>query len=204
MENSHSFLATGESCIVTPGTFLATGESCGAGTYKKDSSIYSSLVGIKDFDTSGSVMVKRGKDTPIPQIGSVVIGRVTKISVSQANIEILVVDTHPLKRSFKGIIRKQDVRVIDVDRVRMQECFHPGDIVRAQVVSLGDAQAYQLTTAQNEYGVIFAKSLAGHSMVPVSWKEMQCPVTKCIELRKCKHAYIISLCDKETGAKPSL
>ena len=46
-------------------------------------------------------------------------------------------------------------------QVDLYSCFWPGDIVRAEVLSAGDARSYLLTTAKNELGVIFAKSLAG-------------------------------------------
>ena len=43
----------------------------------------------------------------------------------------------------------------------MYKCFRPGDIVIARVISLGDAQSYLLTTAENELGVVIATSEAG-------------------------------------------
>ena len=49
---------------------------------------------------------------------------------------------------------------------------------RAQVISLGDARSYYLSTAKNELGVVFASSVAGHTMIPISWEQMICPVTK--------------------------
>ena len=48
-----------------------------------------------------------------------------------------------------------------IRQVELYSSFRPGDIVRAEVVSLGDARSYQLSTAKNELGVVFAKSLAG-------------------------------------------
>lgn len=46
-------------------------------------------------------------------------------------------------------------------QVVMYDCFRPGDVVRAKVLSLGDARSYYLTTADNSLGVVHAKSLAG-------------------------------------------
>ena len=43
---------------------------------------------------------------------------------------------------------------------------------------------YYLSTARNELGVIMAKSEAGNTMVPISWKEFQDPVTGERESRK--------------------
>ena len=46
-------------------------------------------------------------------------------------------------------------------QVDILACFRPGDIVRAEILSAGDARSFYLTTAKPELGVIFAKSLAG-------------------------------------------
>ena len=90
-----------------------------------------------------------------------------------------------LSDPFRGQVRKEDVRATEKDRVEMYKCFRPGDIILARVISLGDAAAgYLLTTAENELGVVIAKSEAGASMVPVSWTEMQCPQTYSKEARK--------------------
>ncbi len=50
-------------------------------------------------------------------------------------------------------------------QVVLSHCFRPGDIVRASVLSLGDARSYYLTTAENELGVVYAKSIAGKQAV---------------------------------------
>uniref|UniRef100_A0A7N2KQJ5 Exosome complex component CSL4 C-terminal domain-containing protein n=1 Tax=Quercus lobata TaxID=97700 RepID=A0A7N2KQJ5_QUELO len=80
--------------------------------------------------------------------------------------------------------RQQDVRATEIDKVDMHLSFRPGDIIRAVVLSLGDARAYYLSTAKNELGVVSAESTAGETMVPISWTEMQCPLTGQIEQRK--------------------
>lgn len=69
-------------------------------------------------------------------------------------------------------------------QVVMYDCFRPGDVVRARVLSLGDARSYHLTTADNSLGVVHARSLAGVPMVALSWQEMRCPRTMVVERRK--------------------
>ncbi|KAE8259208.1 hypothetical protein A4X13_0g1158 [Tilletia indica] len=59
---------------------------------------------------------------------------------------------------FTGVIRAQDVRATEKDKVRLADCFRVGDIVRASVISLGDARSYFLSTAENRLGVIYAVS----------------------------------------------
>ncbi|KAF9891793.1 exosome 3'-_5 exonuclease subunit ski4 (Csl4) [Aspergillus nanangensis] len=85
---------------------------------------------------------------------------------------------------FQALIRKEDVRVVEKDRVVMDEMFRVGDIVRGSVISLGDQSFYYLTTARNDLGVVMARSEAGNMMFPVSWKEMRDPDTGLAELRK--------------------
>jgi exosome complex component CSL4 len=92
--------------------------------------------------------------------------------------------------------RVQDVRATEKDRVKIYSSFRPGDIVRAEVISLGDQQSYYLSTAKNELGVLFATSrgmgpqsgwwvtVVGELMFPISWREMKCPRTGEVEERK--------------------
>ena len=51
-------------------------------------------------------------------------------------------------------------------------------------ISLGDQSNYYISTAKNEYGVLMAKSEAGNTMYPISWKEFRDPVTGATETRK--------------------
>ncbi|KAE8356719.1 exosome component EXOSC1/CSL4-domain-containing protein [Aspergillus coremiiformis] len=85
---------------------------------------------------------------------------------------------------FQALIRKEDVRAVEKDRVVMDEMFRVGDIVRGTVISLGDQSFYYLTTARNDLGVVMARSEAGNMMFPVSWKEMRDSATGQAELRK--------------------
>jgi len=120
----------------------------------------------------------------VPENGAIVTGRVTRINMRMATVEILCVGNKPVQSPLTGIIRARDVRAFDVDNVEIYKCFRPGDIVRAVVLSRGDARNYYLSTAKNELGVIAAVGRAGVLMVPISWEQMQCPITKAKEFRK--------------------
>lgn len=65
----------------------------------------------------------------------------------------------------------------------VQSASWSNDLTAPQI-SIGDQANYYLTTARNEFGVLMAKSEAGNSMYPISWKEFQDPVTGETELRK--------------------
>ena len=102
-----------------------------------------------------------------------------------ANVEILAVGGVAVEDAFSGVIRAQDVRATEVDKVDIYDCFVPSDVVRARVLSLGDSRSYYLTTAENPLGVVRARSpFTGEAMTPVSWEEMECPSTKQRQKRK--------------------
>jgi len=72
----------------------------------------------------------------LPEVNSTVLCRVTRITPRQASVAILVVGETVLDGEWQGLIRVQDVRATEKDKVKIFESFRPGDIVRAVVVSL--------------------------------------------------------------------
>ncbi|XP_076894366.1 uncharacterized protein LOC143546618 [Bidens hawaiensis] len=186
-----------EEQMVTPGEVLGKGTEvkAGRGAYlsRDKNTVYASLTGRRSVvppspdspDQRPTVEVIGHKaHGPVPEPGCVVIARVTKVMARMAPADIMCVGSKSVREKFSGIIRQQDVRATEIDKVDMYSSFRPGDIVKASVISLGDARAYYLSTAQNELGVVSAESMAGGTMVPVSWTEMQCPLTGQIEQRK--------------------
>ena len=121
----------------------------------------------------------------VPEVGDIVICRVTQINMRMANVEILSIEGHTESAGvFPGVIRSRDVRSFEIDSVEIYNSFRPGDIVRAQVISLGDARSYYLSTAKNELGVIYSLGRGGVAMNVVDWETMECPVTNTVEKRK--------------------
>ncbi|KAL4939703.1 hypothetical protein BDV06DRAFT_214066 [Aspergillus oleicola] len=160
-----------------------------------------------------SFSTSKPKYNTLPAVDSVVLARVTRVQKRQATVSVLVVldesasspstssdndniesilssAANPENHSstddlrFQALIRKEDVRAVEKDRVVLDEMFRVGDIVRGTVISLGDQSFYYLTTARNDLGVVMARSEAGNMMFPVSWKEMRDPVTGEAEMRK--------------------
>lgn len=77
----------------------------------------------------------KGKAEILPEVTSTVLCRVTRITPRQAQVAILVVGETVLDGEWQGLIRVQDVRATEKDKVKIFESFRPGDIVRAVVVS---------------------------------------------------------------------
>ncbi|KAF2664923.1 hypothetical protein BT63DRAFT_459541 [Microthyrium microscopicum] len=160
--------------------------------------------------TSVSVLRPASRQTApvLPSVGAQVYAKVTSLQRQQAtcSIHALVppsaaalprldsdvsstptegsLEPRALATSFRGIIRSQDVRATEKDKVKLGDCFRVGDVVRAVVISLGDQGGYYLSTAGNEYGVVIAWSEAGNGCVPVSWREVLDEKTGLREARK--------------------
>lgn len=96
--------------------------------------------------------------------------------------------------NFKGIIRQHDIRFYDSNnKLVSSDCFKPGDIVRAQILSLGDSFNYYLSTNKDNLGVIFAissdESNMGSLLFPVDWNTM-IDKNGNIQQRKCAKPFL--------------
>jgi len=142
-----------------------------------------------DDDGAGAIVVvveRDGVEPVVPRVGDDVFGRVSRVDERQARVDVVAVNGRaPTGGDFVGVIRKQDVRMTEIDKVEVEGCFRAGDVVRAKVLSLGDARSFYLTTASDALGVVQARHRASREvMLPISWTEVQCPVTGEIEERK--------------------
>lgn len=102
-----------------------------------------------------------------------------------AKCAILGIGEVVLNRHLRGVLRKEDVRAADKDGVELYKCFRPGDIILAKILPMTELNSYNLTTAENELGVVVAIARCSDiPMIPISWTEMQCPRTLVKEPRK--------------------
>lgn len=137
----------------------------------------------------------------LPDVSSLVLARVVRVRSRQVDLGILCVSTESSKPSppsrgsaaeqqtrnyydntsyhvnadaYPATIRREDIRATEKDKIVCAEMFRVGDVVRAEVISVGDSANYYVTTARNELGVIVARSeVTGDLMAPISWKEFQ-------------------------------
>ena len=197
MQQVPSKQTTKENTMVVPGSRIGQTDTYapGRGTYVRDNRIYSSLVGAVEIHTSDKVgemptievVQSSQQETIVPNIGSTVTAKVIKTTKAFAKVEILCVDGKPVVKSgstISGLLRVQDIRATEIDKVVLYDCLRPGDIILAEVISLGDSRSYYISTAKNELGVVFATSAAGFPMIPIDWTTMVCTKTNAKELRK--------------------
>jgi exosome complex component CSL4 len=169
----------------------------GIGTYARGGHVYASAVGkltVTPDDKAStpivSVQLAGGRQyasTKVLTVGKIVLGKVLRVVLQSAVIEIVAAEgVGALRNPHEGTIRREDVRAGATEEVQLYDSFRPGDVVLCRILSLGDSRRYYLTTAEPELGVVRATcSTSGKRMVPISWKEMECPETKAKESRKC-------------------
>ena len=189
----------GNSVAVVPGQVLDAAASAGeqgrianADVFMWEGQARTALGGILVSCASGPFVKvprarRRAASTVLPNVRDTVTCRVTRISARLANVEILCVGDRALRDPCAGLVRREDVWPAGVSGTAadgMHRCYRPGDIILAQVLSVGDARAYILSTAAVEHGVVLARSAEGVRMSPVSWCELECPVTHIREHRK--------------------
>ncbi|KAJ3261834.1 hypothetical protein HK103_004785 [Boothiomyces macroporosus] len=170
---------------VIPGQVLSAADKfkAGEGTFEKDGFIYSSLLGAKEIQDNNTIAVTT-QVLAVPFVGSVVIGKVSKITSKHAIVQIIMVNNKK-SLNYTGTILKKDIRKTNVDQLEIYKCYRPGDVVRCLVTSIGDGKNFVLSTAGDKFGVVLAVSVSGYTMVPVAWDQMVCPHTGNIEFRKC-------------------
>ena len=186
-----------EEQVYTPGQLvcrLKEEHLVGEGVFVENNSIFAGTVGrvtIVPSETEPSkkvVSVRSRKQRTVTtnvQLGDDVIARVNKIKEETVFVEILSVNGLTTAQTLDGVIKKRDIREKEIDKIQLDHCFIPGDIVKAKVCSYGDSRKIQLSTVADDLGVIFARcQTSANFMVPLSEEEMVCPVTHVKEKRK--------------------
>jgi exosome complex component CSL4 len=152
-----------QNSFAVPGDELGSASKyvSGCGTYSRDNVIRASLCGkvVIDQNEDGKQRINvtttgsKASDFII-NVGDKVLCRVMKSNFNQAYVEILSVGDNRLPFPAKGVIRREDIREKDVDKIVIHEHFMGGDVVKASVLSLGDSKQYYLSTADVALGVI--------------------------------------------------
>lgn len=89
-----------------------------------------------------------------------------------AIVRILAIGDVTVNQYIEGILRKKNMREFEIDKLKVEHAFLPGDIIKARIVnkmidaflkngeqlSLGDSRKIFLTTSMDELGVLYAKN----------------------------------------------
>lgn len=79
-------------------------------------------------------MKATGQKTILPATGDCVTAKVEVVNQRYAKCSIICIGDVLLNRPLRGMLRKEDVRATDIDRVEMYKNYRPGDIILAKIV----------------------------------------------------------------------
>ena len=192
---------------VVPGSFLGVIEEFtpGAGTYVDKGKIFANVGGqtLLDMQNRTVAIFPATKGVKVPQVGSYVVGQVSKMQSKTAVIRILKIGKEALSGVFSGLLYISDASQSYVDSIH--DVCKAGDIIRAKVISQTN-RLNHLSTAERQLGVLYAFcSQCGHLLQQKRYK-MQCDNCGKVERRKTAEDYgqaIISDGDKEYESKDS-
>ena len=120
--------------FVVPGDLLSSDAEfdSGSGTYVNGTGIHASLVGMVSIiplsrvgGKKGTIVVTREEcsfSIAVPYVDALVTCRITRITYLQANADILLLDGRPVAEPFHAVIRKENVRESEIDKVRTSWC----------------------------------------------------------------------------------
>ncbi|PAV78655.1 hypothetical protein WR25_15462 [Diploscapter pachys] len=184
--------------VVIPGESLfpsAEDLRPGKGTYELHGHIYSSLLGyvyVRE-DTTDSrnirvIEVRRNEERHqhvSPHIGAIVTAKVINIGPRYAKCQLLSVEDTILGGDYTALLRKEDIRSTERDKIEISECVLPGDILLARVISFGDTvTSFLISTAEEQLGVVMATGETGEKMMTKDWNTVQGVETGRVETRK--------------------
>ena len=156
--------------LVGPGDILVNSSECEIGSccyLSKTGEIRSSVYGQLAFTNNNKIInvIPYKTCEPIIELGATVFCKAQKIFVNQLSVEIVAIGDTQLKYYPKGIIKREEMmNEGDLDLSSIPELYRPGDIIRAEISSLGDNRQYYLRTNRDDLGVIYAKSITGRIM----------------------------------------
>lgn len=104
-------------------------------------------------------MIRVVSQSPLPRVsvGSVVLGRITRLTPTQAMLDIVAVDGTPTECPLRGSLRRDDVfaESLDPADIDMTVAFRGGDLLRATVINdTDDPVRYSLSVADPTMGIM--------------------------------------------------
>ena len=160
----------------------------GSGTYVEEGTIHSKTVGytLLDMLNIKVSVYPLSQAVNVPKVGSIVVGQVLDTQSKTAMIRIFQIGKKMLSGVFSGILYISDASGSYVDS--MFDVCKTGDIVKAKVVSKAN-RTFHLSTAESDFGVLYAFCSQCGYMLSLRGRKMQCSRCGKIENRKTSSDY---------------
>lgn len=160
----------------------------GEGVYRKEDNLISSLMGEICVDNTVNppiISVTRSKETSYkPKIGDEVYCKITKVTKNFSNCDIIATKEFLIGIPISATIRSENVKN-DFKDFDMFDCYKPGDVILARIISTDLTNLILLSTMDVNHGVVFGRSLLSENlMMPITFDKMLCIDSGIFEKRK--------------------
>jgi len=180
--------------LVLPGDILGVSEEFvpSKWTYEEKGKIKSLVVGtvsINDRNKEISIVPKTGTP-PSLEVGKIVVGEVLEVRSQRASVKIDKIknDDRDLVTSFTGGIHISEAQKGYLSK--LTEAFRIGDLVESKVIKIFGLDNVDLTTVEDELGVLKAMcTRCRHFMVKTGKNEVYCQNCGKKEKRKLSSHY---------------
>jgi exosome complex component CSL4 len=171
--------------LVLPGERLGVIEEFvpDSGTYVKDGSIYSKIVGraLVDLQNRRVSVYPVMEGAVVPKVGTVIIGQIGNAQSDNVLVRIFKIGKKQISGTFGGILHVSDVSDRYVNS--MADVCKPGDLVRAKVISEKN-QIFHLSTNDKNLGILYAFCSRDGTLLNQERYDLKCPKCGNIERRK--------------------
>lgn len=161
-------------------------------TYDDHGEIRSLVAGTVTIDQKNKKIsiVPKAKSPAILKKGDIVLGQIRDVRGKRALVDVEGIkdSKRSLPVTFLGAIHISQARKGYVDK--LTDDFHIGDLIQAKVTKVMGVDNADLTTAENELGVVKAMCTnCRHFMKQLSKKEVKCPNCGRKETRNISSSY---------------
>ncbi|TIA93373.1 hypothetical protein E3P99_00118 [Wallemia hederae] len=139
--------------LTSPGDVIASSSTLmhGHGTYVYDGNIVSNMFGVVDR-VNKLVSVRPLKHKYLPQVGDLVIGRITEVQAKRWKVDIHAASDAVLMLSSINLPGGVQRRKLESDELQMRNFFTEGDLCVAEVQSFFHDGSVSLHTRSLKYG----------------------------------------------------
>lgn len=176
--------------VAVPGDRLGVEEEYvpGTGLYVEDGELYSNVYGVVDIDAQGKKMnIKSEKNVAVPEAGDRVEGIIVGIKEDSANVKIIAIKgKRQLTGAFSGVLHVSQLAKSYVNSIF--DAINLNDRILAKVIT--SWPPYQLSTADDDLGVIFATCTKCGEELVFRKGGLFCPRDKIFESKKISRLYL--------------
>lgn len=117
------------------------------------------------------------------KINDIVLGKIIDIEKQRAIVQVLSVNNTSVT-PFDAFIKKEHMGNKNIDWIRVENIFEPGDIILGKIKSLSETKKVLISIEDDELGVLLSKTEENEFLKMENKNQMICPSTQKVYSKK--------------------